>query len=206
MVKLAIFDMDGTVFESYLDWKKIKKELCIKNGNILKEIYNNNSIDYEKLNILEKHEEQNTLKTSPLNGVFEFISFLKNNNIKISLITNNNKKNTEYLLNKFNLKFDVVITRDMKLWKPDADAFFYLMNLYKYTPEEILSIGDSHYDIIASKKAGISDVFIVKKNKKNGVEYSIQDDKRFSGEKIVFFNDYFELKKIFIEKYNIKNI
>ncbi len=41
MVKLAIFDMDGTVFESYLDWKKIKTELCIENGNILKEIYNN---------------------------------------------------------------------------------------------------------------------------------------------------------------------
>ena len=39
MIKLAIFDMDGTVFESHLDWKKIKEILGVKSGNILKEIY-----------------------------------------------------------------------------------------------------------------------------------------------------------------------
>ena len=40
MIKLAIFDMDGTVFENYLDWLQIRKELDIKQGgNILKEIY-----------------------------------------------------------------------------------------------------------------------------------------------------------------------
>ena len=205
MIRLAIFDMDGTVFKSYLDWEKIKKELCIENGNILKEIYNN-SIDYEKLKILEKHEEQNTLKTRPLNGVSEFISFLRKNKIETSLITNNSKKNTDYLLDKFNLKFDVIITREMRFWKPEADAFFYLMNLYKCKPKETLSIGDSHYDIIASKKAGISDVFVVKKNIKDGVGHIIQDDKRFLNERIVFFTNYFELKNIFIEKYKMQDI
>ena len=205
MIKLAIFDMDGTVFESYLDWGNIKKELRIEKGNILKEIYNN-SIDYEKLKILEKHEEQNTLKTRPLNGVSEFISFLRKNKIETLLITNNSKKNTDYLLNKFNLKFDVIITREMKFWKPEPDAFFYLMNLYKCKPKETLSIGDSHYDIIASKKAGISDVFVVKKDIKDGVGYIIQDDKRFSNERIVFFTNYFELKNIFVEKYKMQDI
>ena len=37
MFKLAIFDMDGTIFESYLDWTKIKLELGIE-SNILKEL------------------------------------------------------------------------------------------------------------------------------------------------------------------------
>jgi len=205
MIKLAIFDMDGTVFESYLDWENIKKELCIEKGNILKEIYYN-SIDYEKLKILEKHEEQNTLRTRPLNGVSEFIPFLRKNKIETSLITNNSKKNTDYLLNKFNLKFDVIITREMRFWKPEPDAFFYLMNLYKCKPKETLSIGDSHYDIIASKKAGIPDVFVVKKNIKDGVGHIIQNDKRFSNERIVFFTNYLELKNVFIEKYKMQDI
>ena len=205
MIKLAIFDMDGTVFESYLDWGNIKKELCIEKGNILKEIYNN-SVDYEKLKILEKHEEQNTLKTRPLNGVSEFISFLRKNKIETSLITNNSKKNTDYLLDKFKIKFDVIITREIRFWKPEPDAFFYLMDLYKCKPKEILSIGDSHYDIIASKKAGISDVFVVKKNIKDGVGHIIQDDKRFLNERIVFFTNYFELKNIFIDKYKMQDI
>ena len=35
MIKLAIFDMDGTVFESHLDWIKIREELEIDRGDII---------------------------------------------------------------------------------------------------------------------------------------------------------------------------
>ena len=160
--KLAIFDMDGTVFESHLDWSYIKKRMNLDNKNILKEIYKNNTIDYPRLHILEKYEKENTLKTKPILGIEEFLFFLMSNKITLTLTTNNNKKNTEYLLNKYNLNFKTVITREMKLWKPDPDAFIYLMKLYNHYPEETMVIGDSIYDIAAAKKAKIPNIFIKK--------------------------------------------
>ena len=103
MIKLAIFDMDGTVFESYLNWKEIKQELNLTNKNILKEIYKKNPPDYEKLQILEKYEEDNTKKTKPIPGISQFITYLKSRNIKTGLTTNNNKKNTEFSKSNKNL-------------------------------------------------------------------------------------------------------
>jgi HAD superfamily hydrolase (TIGR01549 family) len=199
-LKLAIFDMDGTVFESYLDWPRIKEELNIniKNGNILKEIYKENGVDYDRLQTLESYEEYNTFKTKPIKGISECLCFLESREIKTALITNNNQKNTDFLLKKFNLGFDTVITREMRLWKPDPDAFFYVMKLYHCRADEVISIGDSHYDIKAPKAANISNIFIIKKET-GPLPVAGDDDS-----KVIYFNDFFHLKEI-LESYLVEN-
>ncbi|HLP48736.1 MAG TPA: HAD-IA family hydrolase [Candidatus Kapabacteria bacterium] len=189
MIKLAVFDMDGTVFESYLDWLKIREELNIPKGSsILQEIYKDGHADKIRLEILERYEEENTLKTKPIDGVAECLRYLENNQVKTALVTNNNKKNTDFLLTRFNLRFNAVITREMELWKPDPDAFFYVMKLYGSTAEEIISIGDSHYDIRASQAAKIPAIFIIK-NKNGEVPLENQDG-------VIYFDDYYHLKEI----------
>ena len=195
MIKLAIFDMDGTVFESYLNWLKIKEELKIEaGGNILQEIYRENRVDRERLEILENYEKENTLRTKPIRGVSDFLFYLKTGNISTVLATNNNRENTHFLLDKFNFEFDFVITREMKLWKPGPDAFLYAMEKYRCQPGETLCIGDSHYDVNASRKAGITDIFIIKNQ---GSSIPIDD----AG--VIYFEDYFDLKEILKQDYDI---
>lgn len=184
--KLAIFDMDGTVFESYLNWEEIKQKLNLTNKNILKEIYKNTPPDFQKIRVLEKYEEENTKKTKPFPGINEFFSYLNSQNIKTALTTNNNKKNTLFLLDKYKIKFDSVITREMKLWKPDPDPFVYLMNLYRCNPSETFTIGDSHYDIFASEKSYITNIFI--KRSKKIMPYIKKN--------MVLFDDFFELRTL----------
>lgn len=193
MIKLAIFDMDGTIFESYLDWSKIKEELEIRSGNILKELYRDNTVDKARLTILENYEEENTLKTKPIPGIFEWLSFLSELGIKTALITNNNRKNTRFLLKKYNLKFDTVITRESGLWKPDPDPFLHVMLQYCCEASEIISIGDSLFDIKASKASGIPYIFIIKK-KSGGFLREVDT------ENVVFFNDFIHLKEIFKQR------
>lgn len=180
--------MDGTVFENYLDWLRIRKELDIKQGgNILKEIYKDGRVDTVRLELLEKYEADNTLKTKPIKGISECLCYLGTREIKTALITNNNKRNTDLLLDKFNLRFDTVITREMGLWKPDPDAFFYVMDLHNCAGEEVIAIGDSHYDVKASRAANISDVFIIK-NENRGVPIDENG--------VTFFYDFFHFKEI----------
>lgn len=193
MIKLAIFDMDGTVFESYLDWPKIKEELEIRSGNILKELYRDNRVDNARLTILENYEEENTLKTKPIPGIVEWLSYLHGCGINTALITNNNRKNTLFLLDKYNLQFDTVITRESGLWKPDPDPFLHVMALYKCKACEIISIGDSHFDIKASKASGIPHIYIIKK--KAGSFPADVD----TGD-VVFFDDFIHLRKLFQEQ------
>lgn len=188
MIKLAIFDMDGTVFESYLDWSHIRKELGIE-SNILKEIYQDGIVDQRRLEILENYEESNTLNTKPVKGISQCLDYLENREIKTALVTNNNKKNTDFLLHKFNLRFDTVITREMKLWKPDPDAFLFVMELYRCRAYEVIAIGDSHYDVKAAKAADIPGIFII-----NNQAHSLRRQVDDSG--VVYFEDFFHLKEI----------
>ena len=193
MIKLAIFDMDGTVFTSHLDWLKIREELNIPpGGNILKEIYNNNQVDKKRLEILENYEKENTLKTEPIKGISDFLFYLHKGNISTVLLTNNNQENTHYLLHKFHLEFDFVMTRELKLWKPDPDAFFYAMKKTGYMPEETISIGDSHYDVKASQRANVPYIFIIKTSR----SLSLQKE----NPNIILFDDYIDLKNIIKEK------
>jgi HAD superfamily hydrolase (TIGR01549 family) len=193
MIKLAIFDMDGTVFESYLNWQEIRAQLEIKEGDsILKTIYQDNRVDEFRLKILEEYEKENTFKTKPIIGAAEFLSYLRTQGIVTVLITNNNRENTDFLLNKFDLCFDLVITREMRLWKPEPDGLIYVMNLYKCEPGEVISIGDSHYDIKASQGARVSHIYIIKGDHVD----------RLSEAGITYFEDYFDLKRIFTKEHN----
>jgi HAD superfamily hydrolase (TIGR01509 family) len=193
MIKLAIFDMDGTVFESRLDWLKIRNELNISPGqNILKDIHKDGTIDESRLELLEKHEWENTQIAKPINGVIDFIDFLKTLEINTALVTNNNKQNTDYLLKKFDVKFDCVVTREMNYWKPEPDAFFYVMKQFNREPSETVSFGDTHYDIEASKAAGLASIYILP-NPKLMPKPS---------EDIIFFEDYSQLKELFLNKFN----
>ena len=195
MIKLVVFDMDGTVFTSHLDWLKIREELNIPHGgNILKEIYKNNQVDKTRLRILENYEKENTLKTKPIKGISDFLFYLQRRNITTVLLTNNNRENTHYLLEKFHLEFDLVITRELKLWKPDPEAFFYAMKKTGYTSEETISIGDSHYDVKASRRANVPYIFIIKTPR------SISLQKEKGNPDFTLFNDYIELKNIIKEK------
>jgi HAD superfamily hydrolase (TIGR01549 family) len=195
MIKLALFDMDGTIFESHLDWLKIRRELRIeKSGNILKEIYKDGGVDEERLQKLENYEKENTLKTKPIRGISDFLGYLGDENITTVLITNNNRENTDYLLNKFNLNFGLVITREMKLWKPAPDAFLYAMARYQCKSDETIVIGDSHYDVGASRRARVPHIFIIKNSRVIQLIGSRAAD-------VTYFGDYLELKAI-LERFN----
>jgi HAD superfamily hydrolase (TIGR01549 family) len=191
MIKLIIFDLDGTVIDSFLDWPEIKRDLNINSGHILKEIYSEDGsvVNREKLRKLEEYERQNTLLTKPKTGVQEFLSYLRDKKIKTSLITNNNAKNTAYLLKKYQLNFNQVITREMGLWKPAPGAFFHAMNSFSCSPDQTAVIGDSAYDVEASIQANISKIFIIRSEK---IDENTMPN-------LTIFNDYFDLIDI-IEK------
>jgi len=185
-IDLIILDMDGTLFTSNVDWSSVKKKLNVYNSSILEKIYNGALVDRVGLKYLEDIEEKNTLEANLIEGSLEFINEIRKRGIKSSLVTNNSRKNTNYLLNKFDLSFDMIITRDEKMWKPSPSAFKFSMELFKVEPKNTISIGDSDLDITASIRSNISDIFII-------------EDSNISGkypQNINYFKDFHELNNI----------
>ncbi|MCK5221107.1 MAG: HAD-IA family hydrolase [Candidatus Aminicenantes bacterium] len=186
IIDLIIMDMDGTIFTSNVDWSSVKKKLNVHNSSILEKIYSGGVVDKDGLNYLEAIEEKNTLEAKTIDGSLEFINEIRERGINISLVTNNSRKNTSYLIDKFNISFDMIITRDEKMWKPSPSAFKFLMKKFEVEPENTISIGDSDLDITASVRSSISDIFIIKDSNITG-NYS---------ENINYFKDFHELSNM----------
>ncbi len=153
--------MDGTIFTSDIDWVLVKKRLNVTDTSLLEKIFGGDSIDRNALSYLEEIEETNTLNCKPIPGSLEFLREISSTGIKTALVTNNSRKNAEYLIDKYNLKFDMTISRDENMWKPSPSAFKFVMNKFNAKPENTISIGDSDLDISASIKSDISDVYII---------------------------------------------
>lgn len=163
MIHLVVFDMDGTVFSNSLNWEEIRRRLEVGESHLLQTLYGKTDPEStKKMTILEEYERINTFKARPRRGVHRFLSFLKKNGIRTALVTNNSLKNTEYLLDKFSLTFQYILTREKGLWKPDPAPIRHVLDHFNVCSRETAVIGDSYYDIKASTAAGISRIYILR--------------------------------------------
>jgi HAD superfamily hydrolase (TIGR01549 family) len=165
-LKGVIFDMDGTVVDVTYDWNQIRAELNTQGVSIL--VYLNGLEEpekSEKWKVLEKYEREATEKAQLKQGMRGFLGLLNQKGIKKALVTNNSQKNVSFLLEKFNLEFDCVISRESGLWKPSGAPFRAVLEKLELKEEDCCVVGDSHFDIKAAEEAGIPSVFILNEDK-----------------------------------------
>ena len=161
-VRAVIFDMDGTLVDSTYDWPKIRRHLGIDGGSIIEELDNlPEPARTARLAELESIEATATREASIHDGAIDLLDFLKQRGLATALVTNNNSANTEWLLDRFGLTFDVVMTRDSGLWKPSGAPITEAANRLGVLPEDCLGVGDSHYDILAARAAGLRAVYML---------------------------------------------
>ena len=178
--QLAIFDLDGTLFDTrmvnYLSYKKALNEFNAEieydyfaefcNGRkytvFLPEIIDNQHI--EKVHSLKKLYYRDFLNKAIENThLFNIVKHIKFD-YYIALVTTASKKNTKDILCAFNKEndFDLIVTQeDITNPKPDPEGFLCAMEHFSIQKENTIIFEDSEVGIIAAQKTGAS-VFVVK--------------------------------------------
>ena len=165
VLRAVIFDLDGTVVENSYDWPLIKRTLGSGDTPILEYLYGLKGPERElKLAVLEKFEAEQTARAVLRPGMDELLEMLWERGVRTALVTNNSLKNTEALVGRFGLRFDLVLTRESGLWKPSGAAFRRIMREFGAGPEECAVVGDTKYDLAAAAEAGVGAVFIITDN------------------------------------------
>jgi len=161
-IKGVIFDLDGTVVENDYDWAGIRAELGTPAVSIL--AYLDSLCEPErsaKWAILERHEARQTEASVLREGIAGLLALLRSRGVATALVTNNSRKNTEFLLGKFDLDFDRVITRESGLWKPSGAPFLEVLRTFGLEPGQCGVVGDTHFDVLAALDAGIAAIFLL---------------------------------------------
>jgi len=156
-IRAVIFDLDGTITQSYLDFNVIRQEIGIAEGGgpILEAM---ESMDTQQLahaqRVLAIHEEK-AIEASTLNReARSVLGILQNRGIPVGVLTRNTRDNAQAVATKHALEFDAIVGRDEAPVKPDPAGVFLLCQQFEVSPQETLVVGDYLFDILSAKAAG----------------------------------------------------
>lgn len=161
-LKAVLFDMDGTVVNVPYDWPLIKRDLATGGEPILSHLQKLPEPECgRKWKILENYEEEATSRASLKEGIAALLLYLKEKAVLTALVTNNSRKNVDFLLGRFQLRFDLILSRESGLWKPSGAPFKSVMLMWALSPHECCAVGDSLFDVRAAEEAEIFKILIV---------------------------------------------
>ena len=178
LVKLVIFDLDGTLVDSdktvirllntiredlnlpTLKIKDISFYLSLGGEEMIKKTIANEIDTKHYLEIFRQRYLDDSLDNENLfDGVIDYLNHLKSKGIQMAVFTNKPKDLTIKTLNRHQIYdfFNYIITRDdVDFKKPDPDGCHKIIKMSSISPENIIMIGDSELDQKAANSASIS--------------------------------------------------
>lgn len=152
-----IFDLDGTLVSSRLDFAYLKRELaCPKHVDLLQHVNQLPASQKEDAHrFIYNHEMQDAEQSSWLPGAQKFVHDCQAKHIPMAIITRNMRDAAMLKIQHNNIPIDIVLTRDDAPPKPDPSGLLQVANEWKIHHKEIIYIGDFLYDIEAAINASM---------------------------------------------------
>ncbi|OUL58035.1 HAD family hydrolase [Pseudoalteromonas ulvae] len=153
-----IFDLDGTLVSSKLNFSLIKKQIsCPANQDLLTFIANIECQQQQAAALanVHKHELEDAHDAVILPGVLELLTSLEQKGLPTAIVTRNYRQAAQIKMRNNQIKIDTLITRDDAPAKPDPSALLQLASQWQIPTQELIYVGDYLYDIDAAINANM---------------------------------------------------
>ncbi len=159
----VIFDMDGTLVESAIDFDGIRRDLNIPaETGILEAIARMPADRQTHANaLLLERELAGVRNASLVSGAHDVLTRIHAAGLKTALLTRNAREAMLAAFEQFDvLQFDVAWSRDDGPIKPEPDGVLRACEEMGVPPQRTLCVGDFRYEIIAANEAGSVSVLL----------------------------------------------
>ena len=194
LLKAVIFDLDGTLINSAIPFKKMKRlviryleDAGVTHGLLNDEMLNSEitSLAAEDLkardfperyikrvlsgvsDLMNRIEIESLDAASLIDGVPEALRLLKERGFRIGLLTSSCREYAEKILRRFNIRgyFDAILARDdVEYPKPNPTHALELLKLLNVSARDAVFIGDHLSDIECAVKSGMKFILFRRDN------------------------------------------
>ncbi len=153
--RAIIFDMDGTLTRSTLDFDAIRADIGLPSGPILEAIRQMLPEDRARAEeILDRHEASDATSSVLQPHAAEVVAGVRQRGVKVALMTRNSARSLATFASRHRVEFDLTWTRENGPCKPSPEPVYEICRQLSVTPQETWVIGDFHYDILCGRAAG----------------------------------------------------
>lgn len=179
MVRLILFDLDGTLIVTGTDYELARNRIkaLFKAQGLRDDFYfkpvlpkireaarqvssdreKQNNLISQALGFINQVEDQATKGSTLLKGVKETLAFFNQQKVLVGIFSRTSLSAIESEIEKFGLgKFAIIVDREtVPNVKPSPDGIFLAMERLKIKKEEVWVVGDFIYDMQAAASAGV---------------------------------------------------
>ncbi|WP_160142030.1 HAD family hydrolase [Nitrincola tapanii] len=154
-IKGIIFDLDGTLVTSSLDFAAIKHEIgCPLHEDVLSFLESLPAHQQHKAReVIHRHELLDAHTSHWLPSAQTFIEKCFEEKIAMAIVTRNSHQPTRVKVKRNGIPIQHIVTRETSKPKPDPSALLKIAQHFHLPTEAILMVGDYKYDLQAGRNA-----------------------------------------------------
>lgn len=157
-LKAVIFDLDGTLVDSALDFTAMCNDIGWPAGTPLLEqlaLTTCPTARQRAHDIIQRHELAGAAQASWMPGAKEAVQQLHVSGMPLAILTRNMRAATQLTVERLQIPITRVLTREDCAAKPDPAGLLLLASDMQVPVAQVLYVGDYLFDLQAAKNAGM---------------------------------------------------
>ncbi len=163
-----IFDLDGTLVDSALDFPAMRRETGCPEGTGLLEYIAGLSSARERQAaeaVIHRYEMAGAKRARWMPGALALLQAVARSPLRAGIVTRNSRPAAELTLSTLGAPPLDLVSREMARPKPDPDGLLLLARRWRLPAARLAYVGDFQFDIKAAARAGMRSVlYLQEKN------------------------------------------
>ena len=155
------FDLDSTLTLPYLDFKRLRRQINLPEGDILQWLAELPTAEQiHALAIIEAFEQDGVENVTWNDGAQEAWQTVRAMNLPLAIVTRNSRASLTAVCARLGIEVDLLVAREDAPPKPDPACLHYVARHLAVPIEHVLMVGDYRHDIDAARAAGAIPVLL----------------------------------------------